>query len=399
MNSAFVFDEQFCKKCLGSKRPNIFDMVVIEVVLGCFEEKLMITTCCWPETRIWHPTTVLEVDDSTLDPRSWHKYGEAIKDSKRIYAVKLRPGAPWRANRTIVPNSSVWRCIVSFFSQLQYNTHIKIFELSLSVICSVPLTSLHGMFSSNYNLVQLSLSLDNDNYQSTLTEANHLFLSLENSIYIQSLTLRGNALNNEVLETILISTEFVSRVKIECYSNDHIRILCNRFRFVNTLWQHVCFVIKDATINTDILEQDIISNLHNNKHVQTVEILGNTRQAIFDKNETADNIETLLCNTSSIRDIIESNHSISCINVQRSSMTTLGLRCAKYFSLNRNWKKSNVIKMKIMKFYLSREENKASLNDLALGALVNVIALTVPVKASAVYNILRSFPNLFNNNR
>ena len=76
-----------------------------------------------------------------------------------------------------------------------------------------------------------------------------------------------------------------------------------------------------------------------------------------------------------------------------------GIKMWKYFSLNRNWKKSNVIKMKIMKFYLSREENKASLNDLALGALVNVIALTVPVKASAVYNILRSFPNLFVNNR
>ena len=66
MNSAFPFSELFCKKCLGSKRSHVFDMVVIEVVLGCFEEKLKITTCRWPETRIWQPTTVLEIDDSML---------------------------------------------------------------------------------------------------------------------------------------------------------------------------------------------------------------------------------------------------------------------------------------------------------------------------------------------
>lgn len=389
-SSAFAYNKEFYRSCMEENCSFGFDTVVIEVELGCFEDSLKITTCRWPEHR--HCAATSTFVDYTLDPRSWRMYGLAIKSSVKISGLKVRPGSRWRVNRTVTVNSRVWLCIYALFSELKDSTNIKAVHLYLSVICALPIIGLRGLLTENHSISQLYLSFDSNNYQCSMTEANHIAQSLEGGIYIKLLIVKGNPTSSNVLETILTAAEFVSNVIIECYSNNNISTLCSRLRHANTLWQCVCFVFKTHTINTERVKEDVLLSLAGNRHLQVLEILINQRSRMLETSNFGEKLEKILCNSVSIRGILESNHSIASITVNSSSGTAINLICAKYLSLNMNWKKSNVKKMKIMKFYLSQKKNIISLKSLALSALIEVIALEVPVKASAIYNILQSDP-------
>ena len=104
-----------------------------------------------------------------------------------------------------------------------------------------------------------------------------------------------------------------------------------------------------------------------------------------------DQIRCLVCNTSSIEGIINSNHTLE--NVNRS----LCFRLANYLKLNQHEDKQFVIRQKIIKYYFKGEFDVAPFVQMNISLIPEVMCIIGEYsydQLSAIYRLLKAIPNM-----
>lgn len=112
-------------------------------------------------------------------------------------------------------------------------------------------------------------------------------------------------------------------------------------------------------------------------------------------------LEKLLCNSSSLESISNSNHTLECVTLVREGLSPylLGKRAEKYLEFNRNPDKTKVIHDKIRWFYFVGQFDVSLFLDLPASILPEVMSKIKgkdKLKLSAVYRLLQSIPYLCN---
>jgi hypothetical protein len=99
-----------------------------------------------------------------------------------------------------------------------------------------------------------------------------------------------------------------------------------------------------------------------------------------------------LCNSTSLENICNSNHTLEKIWSNESVLT------AEYLKLNKNEDKNKVIQNKIVEYYLARGLDLAPFASMSLSVLAKVMTLggEMTNKQTAIFQLLRGIPDLCN---
>jgi hypothetical protein len=141
-----------------------------------------------------------------------------------------------------------------------------------------------------------------------------------------------------------------------------------------------------SNFNQDEAVRNIAASLRDNTHLKDL--------TLIDMDKTSLNhFDELLCDTSSIESIYNSNHTLEVI----SHDDQLGHNLEQCLLLNRNPDKTKVIRDKILRFYCVGEFAVSPFSCMAVSVLPGVLSqFGRNDKLSAIYRLLQCLPDLCN---
>ena len=215
-------------------------------------------------------------------------------------------------------------------------------------------------------------------------------LSLKNlQIDISSFT------RNETLEQVLPACQMMKKMELRGLSRNNLfSSIAEWLRDPMTLLPEL--VLEGGSglnpnLDVERAENEILSSLAQNVNLRSFKVLSFYRNHVlpFQSDVSIERIKQLLCNTASIGSIIQSNHSLQV-------MMTTGEKdeYKQYLKINKNPNKKKVVQTKITQFYFSGEFDASSIANMPLSVLAHAIGIDVEKKQTAIFNILKSVPEL-----
>ena len=159
---------------------------------------------------------------------------------------------------------------------------------------------------------------------------------------------------------------------------------------------------RDNAPNLDIqmAERELLESLNQNSRLRSFKVMG-----LFRGEGAGESIKNVLCNTTSIVSVCQSNHTLETIVVVDYAKNEIKLDdIEEYLKLNKSSNKRKVVQCKLMKYYFSRhvvlsspdQSNNPmrSIANMPLGLLSEILGIDIPEKQSAVFNIIKCIPEL-----
>lgn len=141
-----------------------------------------------------------------------------------------------------------------------------------------------------------------------------------------------------------------------------------------------------SDLDMEWAESEILKSLTQNTKLRDLRAT-----SLFQGDGARESFKILLCNIASIQSVRQSNHTLQKIMIDYKDVT-----CQQYVELNKNPNKKKVIQEKMMQFYFAGDFDASAIADTPLAILAHILGLDVQKKQSAVYNILKSVPELCN---
>ena len=381
---------QFAKAC--QKLQGRQGVQVIEISYNAHDDdessspRLMAkTTKKFRAAGAWHE----DIQDEAMDIDGWRQYGRSIQRSNRIKELWLQLDG----RHVDSVSSEARRCLRAFFHEMKDNKSILAFLFDPNMITAVSDSDLRYFLQNNHNLAEVDFW---GNRPISLEQATYISNALRD-IPIKKLSSRCNNFftNNGAFEPILSACRNVTKLCLRLQENYQCTALAAFLRDPSTLLQELYLERVNQLPDFDVerAERELVAGLLHNSKLKIFKVDG-----LFGGGGAMECFKNLLCDTSSLDSVIQSNHTlqnIQIINLDYEEAMEWEEKCQPYYNLNKNPNKDTVIRCKIMQFYLSGDNfNPSSLANMPLGVLAQILGMNVPKKQSAMFNILKSVSEL-----
>ena len=345
--------------------------------------------CITVERKAKNGSYHTDLSDYHLNVAAWRHYGKSFKASNKIKEL-------WLKFVDMEVSLEAARCFEAFLKEMKENISVETFHLGMNISPEISLLDLRYFLRNNNALTEVCLSQDSERPVSPRESANISAalrdVSLEKlRIYLLDYT------NNGAFEQILMACRKMKGL--------HFLWLTENYQFTA-----LAELIRDPTGSLEVLEikmdrdrspnldleraeREIFSSLTQNTQLKKLHSIG-----FLDDEEATECFETLLCNKANIESICQSNHTLQEIDLFHLHDGYLPVNFQQpgeqYLKLNKNPNKKKVMQAKIIQFYFSGDFDVSSIGNMPLGLLAEILGIGVQKKQSAVYNILKSVPEL-----
>ena len=355
--------------------------------------------------------TAIFIHDDEMDEDNWRKLGIMVKRKgvqQMFIDIETRNTDPMSAD------SRVGRCLNAFFDQAKHGTDIQhvIFPIGLS---TVSVSSFRQFFQNNRGLQLLELRQLQPTREGsvTLPQAMHLRESLMGIQKLNRIDIVADHYpNHRSFQEVLLAGQQAKKITIRCAHNFQFPLIAEALQHdKNAKWKELKIEIRtvDEDYDAHEAERHIMLGLMMNRTVEKLAYFG--QLGIFQGALSAERFTNLLCDTrDGLQSISSSNHYIQEINGPR--LRACGMRvgiaqifphrhrvslsCAPLLEINKITDKGMVEKIKIAEYYFSRPFDHLELERCSLGFLIKIMAVKTPSIHSAIYNIIRVMPQIFN---
>lgn len=332
--------------------------------------------------------------DKEMDVASWRQFGKSIKTSTTIKELSLM-GVLQETNPEVA------QCLRAFFEEINENKTIVALEIHFNVCMAIPALDLRKFFQNNHRLRQVTFRA-NDRWISPAQSA-HL------SAVLRDLSLKNIIIdcirfaNDGTFEQVLFACQKMKRLRLLDFTKNYqLSTIAEWLQNPMTLLPELVLQLhRFFSIDMDIerVENEILASLARNTKLQALGVHG-----LFQNDESKERIKRLLCNNTSIEGIIQSNHSLQEIliydlegdihEIEENETNEPEAPWQECAELNKNPNKNEVIRAKIMQFYFSGDFDKSSILNMPPSVLAHIMGIDVEDKQSAIFNILKSIPEL-----
>ena len=346
--------------------------------------------------RVVHDTTYT-ICDEEMDIAGWRQYGKSIKISYAIRTLFLVTSG-LEDNSSISPAGA--QCLQAFLEEVKENKSIVSIKISYDILSTALAMELRRFFENNLKLRDVMIMYRGN---STVTPAQSAYLSTAlRDVSLKKLYIRCFSAvftNNGAIEQILSACGKVYYLQIlGLKQNFQVTALAEYLR-TGTLEEFHLGETGNYTSNFDVqmAERELLASLTQNSSIKS--LLVNT---LFRGDEASELFKNVLCDTTSLANVCQSNHTIEAIYNRRN--IRISHVCKEYLELNKISNKTKVVQSKLMKYYFSRHVDLSSPNqsnnpmrsiaNMPLCLLTEILGIDVPEKQSAVFNILKCIPEL-----
>ena len=352
------------------------------------------SVCMQVETREGSLSNVrnlweFDMHDFEIDVRTWREYGQSVKRSKTIKSLHLTIEIHGAPDRLIDITPERAQCFRAFFEKAKGNQSILWIKFDMRLITAVSPLDLGYFIENNKSLSSVELW---GSCPVSRAQSAHVFTALLdkplNSIWIECFFV-----DNGAYEQILLACKKVNSLSV--------RFCSRNYYFFAALAATDTDVGEYLLPDLDIerAEDETLAILNQNVTLQMLSVPG-----LFSGIEAEGRFINLLCNTSSIESVCQSNHILQRLDVSSHAVQN---HCRQYLELNAIPDKRKVVQLKVMKYYLSQHFDASPLPNMPLVALPRVLGISIDVpkrykcsvpnryKCSAIFNILKSTPQLF----
>jgi hypothetical protein len=204
-------------------------------------------------------------------------------------------------------------------------------------------------------------------------------------------------------EQIVSACLGVNKLDVESSTNSHFTAVASLLRDPMSMLTYIkmdrCRYIPDDFDGTMAL-REIAESLAGNTRLKTIKLPDDIS---FYGSESVDEIDNLLCDSSTLEKIRSSNHTLEKIIYrdqvdQVSVEANISTRSRECLVLNRNTDKNKVIQNKVMQFYFVGHFDPAPFANMPLRVLPTVMSLGKEAsnKQTALFELLRTIPDLCN---
>ena len=378
-------DEQFANACNELQQRRVIRVQII--IYHDLDHHSSITAL----TQIVGDSFDPVIQDYEMDVAGWGQFGKSIKTSTAIKHLHMQTWGPEEITPEVV------RCPLAFFNEVKENTSIVALSLDIDMCAAIPVPDLRYFFHNNHNLRFVNF-VTTSHRPISLAQSTHLSAALRD-LTLENLQFDCSWFaNNGAFQQVLFASQKINRLLLfGLKENYQLLFIADWLRDPTTILQNIYLKVYNFNLDKERVENEILTSLVQNTNLQSLRISG-----LFQDGVSKERIKQLLCNTSSIHSIIESNHSLLRIKVydededsdEEDETIELETPWQQYAALNKNPNKNKVIQAKIMQFYFSGDFDPSSIANMPLSVLANIMGLNVQAKQSSIFNILKSIPEL-----
>jgi hypothetical protein len=281
---------------------------------------------------------------------------------------------------------SAAECYRVFCYELKKHTSIE--ELTILNIDQVlQIFDLGYFLQNNTNLKYLTLRSG-----SPLTpEQGNIIASALAGVQLRKLHM-GLRFGDGAFEKIVSACSGVERLIVECETNSQFTAVAALLRNPNARLQFLNAeqsTRDDVEIDVDMAVSEISESLVGNTKLRELWLDLNTREVDFDM---------LLCNSTTLQNICNSNHTLEKVASYSYHIQAIKISTEECLELNRNDNKNKVIQNKVMQFYFVGSFNLAPFASMPLSVLAKVMSggEEMKNKQTAIFELLRAIPELCN---
>jgi hypothetical protein len=311
----------------------------------------------------------LYLDDDYNDVDAWRRLGRATRNNHTITHVKIDVG------EFVHPAAG---CFDAFYDQLKHNKSIQYLDLE-PIGRILPNFDLGYFLKHNANIKHLVLS---GGEQPVTAEQSNWSTSLANTRLREFGILDLEFENNGVFEQIISACLGVKKLEVCCQHNFQYTALAALLQDRRAILQRVLIQHSES----------IMASLVGNTELKELVLPFYTQEARND-------FDLLLCDSSTIEQIRNSNHTIETVKVE-SYVFPLPARgrARECLLLNKNENKNKVIQSKIMQYYFIGEFDLAPFSTMPASVLAEVMSCgkEMSQRQTAIFELLIGIPDLCN---
>eukprot|EP00956_Cyclotella_meneghiniana_P010880 scaffold15231_cov66-Cyclotella_meneghiniana.AAC.18 len=336
----------------------------------------------------------------------WDKFGKTIGHSSSIYRLFLGKQEIRETDTLNDISEEEYECLELLYRGLESNSSIEVLELDMDLFPEDEVLPTFNLANATSNEKMKHLILDGDYY----TTDNHSFMIssvLETKSWETfSITSRSSSTSSSesAFRRIVMACTNVKVLDVDC------RNISSRFTALADLLRNPASNLREIIISKDIWPfrddenklSTILAGLSGNETLKKLKLW----RPIVHANSL---IIKLLCDTTSIEHIYNSNHTLEEFSPIKGRMQTLRMAemrknhvLKKLLELNRNTNKEEVIRTKIVRYYFVGNFDLSPFVNMNISLLSNVLAViechSTIFRLSAIFRLLRSIPDLCNVN-
>ena len=332
------------------------------------------------------------------DPIEWRRLGRAIANHKTLEEVMVTSVGDLDADFQL--DSEMVECVQIFFDGLKRNTIISSLSLAFFPTDDFPLFDLDHILRNNHEIDDVELSsYENSAYEMSQllpTQSESIVRALENNRLSFLSISRCKFGDDGSLERILaLACKKVEGLSIKCPRNFDFAVLVDSLQsnefIVDFMRIHVFNEQRQLALT--LIGQALV----NNKTLKRLVLRWDRMNNI-----SLEPLCSLVCNTSTIESIQNSNHYLHKMRIgawRRGACNQLPQMLEENLKLNKNSDKEAVIRQKIRQYYFNEEFDVSPFINMPLSVLPEVIGIIggdYSTRQSAIFRLLKNIPELCN---
>lgn len=351
------------------------DTVVVSIYIE--EENQYGKICIWmDETGNYQP---LESRYSFRSFDIWERLGKAFENTEADYWLRLICGAH---EVGVEINEESRRSLTTFFDGLKNNTSVESLYLDLDLYpdSRFPAFDLVHFARNNKNFIDCALLSDEP-------------VTHEQSFVISNMLEVASLETFSIIECNFgISNESAyRRIILACLNVKTLMLLCrtpSQYVALGALLVHPSAVVSVLHLRKNCNE-GIASVITSLRHNTTL------RKWIIDMNDDDNHLmASVLCDTSSLESIQQSNHTLESVG-----LFSIFMKVSELLELNENTNKEKVIRTKISRYYFAESFDTSPFAKMPISVVPEVMGMIEGNEqycCNAIFRVLQGIPDLCN---
>ena len=348
-----------------------------------------------------------EIHDEKMNVENWRRFGKAAK-TKKFSDLKLNISEDSQ-DREVTPKAA--QCLQAFFEELKDNMSISSIYLDIDLCAAISPLDLRHFLQNNKKMHSVDILSSSPPISPSLSM--NVATALKD-LNIRRVDFHCEFLDKRSCQQILSACQSVRSLSLNCDNYDHCMALAEYLGNPNTKLQDLYINMnRETRERVDFVSERAVSiifaGVTQNVQLKTL-VLDKTLLHWEGSGEYLDN---LLCNTTSLQSVCQSNHSLESIELfpwgYRLSNMTKDTGCwSRCSRLNQLEDKRKVVQIKIMLFYFGQKFSASSLANMPLVVIPEILGIDLSerkefsiekkkdniLECSAVFNIVKTIPEL-----
>ena len=325
---------------------------------------------------------------SDFDLDIWRQLGRVIRISTSLRWLTFMISELSNVGHV---DSEAAACLAVFFDEIKHNTSIENMILFLYSSDELPMLSLDHILLHNERLNRIDL----ESIESiTLDQSRVIAAGLGGALLSSFCMISCEFGDNETHRQIVSACTGVKDFAVCCGNSSQCGAVASLLRDPRTMLEQLHVETANYLGDDELAAAiKIIASLPGNTKLKHLTMFFH----VEDGEELINNhFMNLLCNCSSIEDIINSNHTLE--KTDTDPWTASPFAYAECLELNKLTNKERVVQNKIMQYYFLGDFDSGPFVSMPISVLAKVLSLGKETRnqSTAIFNLLRSIPELCN---